>query len=250
MIHPYRLPPAATARAPRASWWRNAWRLWRVQRAWQVHGWTRFLGTMAVAFAVWQVMRVAFSPTRGSALELAAAVLSWPVADMLLGRLRLRRVRRAMRRSEPEHDNCPLCGTDDPRARSDCACCLAASAEECSANCPRGRLTTFPALAAYRELARTGDVEAFAARDTRPVTVEYTLQAMDDDGAEALNAARRAQVAAEEVSEMLKERAPKVIVSRRVITPPGAAIEVIELELSDEARAGLQVRRETLGDVM
>ena len=48
---------------------------------------------------------------------------------------------------------------------------------------------------------------------------------------------------------MLKERASKVIVSRRVITPPGAAIEVIELELSDEARAGLQVRRETLGEV-
>ncbi len=68
--------------------------------------------------------------------------------------------------------------------------------------------TTFPAIAAYRELARTGDVEAFAARDTRPVTVEYTLQAMDD----------------------------------------GAA-EVTELELSDEARAGLQVRRETLGEV-
>lgn len=39
----------------------------------------------------------------------------------------------------------------------------------CQRSCCRATLTTFPALAAYRELARTGDVGAFAAKDLTPI---------------------------------------------------------------------------------
>jgi hypothetical protein len=155
------------------------------------------------------------------ALAALAIVPALAMADGPFGVLRvlwrLRRVRRAMRAKHvhvaPIHwglayaahlSRCDRCTTVEPRCQT--GRMLRAGRIERAGVVYTA--TTFPAIAAYRELARTGDVEAFAARDTRPVTVEYTLQAMDD----------------------------------------GAA-EVTELELSDEARAGLQVRRETLGEV-
>ncbi len=67
----------------------------------------------------------------------------WAVVDVVMGYLRLRRVRRATR-----------------------------------AWASGPTVTTFPALAAYREAARTGDWAAFAAKDLRPVTVH--LRGLDD----------------------------------------------------------------------
>lgn len=99
-MNPYRKPPPRPPRAPRRH---VLVRLWRVQRARQTHGWARCLLTLAVAFAVWQTMRIAWrllAPSLGSALEIGCAVavaaFAWPIADMLLGYLRLRRLRRAI----------------------------------------------------------------------------------------------------------------------------------------------------------
>lgn len=251
---PYRIAPVRPISA-RRSWWRNAWRLAHLNQRRRRHltltAGLRWLEAFAACMIFWAILRSAWAhvsawpeptTTAGWVLAFALSLVSWFLADVSLGSLQLRRVRRMMRHPEPEHDNCHLCGTDDPRARAECACCLAASAEECSADCPRGTMTTFPAIAAYRELARTGDVEAFEAKDLRPVT--RPIASIVGDAEAALDAARRAQVAAEEVSEMLRERARTI-----VITPPDAAIQATVLVLTDEERRGLTTDLDELGAV-
>ncbi len=61
-----------------------------------------------------------------------------------------------------------------------------------------GVVTTFPAITAYREAARTGDWAAFAAKDLRPVT----LLARDVDDAEARRGPWSKVAAAEHVNAM------------------------------------------------
>lgn len=209
----------------------------------------RWLEAFAACMVFWAILRSSWAhvsawpeptTTAGWVLAFALSPVSWFLADVLLGYYRLQRARRAMRMQQvhvaPIHwglaytahlSRCGRCTTVEPhcragrmlregrverdgvvyQARAECACCLAASAEECSADCPRGTLTTFPALAAYRELARTGDVEAFEAKDKRPVT--RPIASIVGDAEAVMDAARRAQAAAEEVSEMLKERAQR-----------------------------------------
>lgn len=108
-----------------------------------------------------------------AALAIAPALLMADVPFNVLRVLwRLRRVRRAMR---PKHD----CARSPAHwakrvdgdgavvfVRAKCLDCGRAWAEATAT----ATATTFPRLAAYRELARTGDVEAFAAKDLRPVT--------------------------------------------------------------------------------
>lgn len=180
---PYRSPPAAPVRAPRASRWRNVERIMIAGRP-RRRPWLRIvpyvLGIVAWAlfFRTWTGPLASFCACATG----AAIGLSW---HLLLGRLRLHRVRRAMR----------------PKSNA--------------------TATTFPAIAAYRELARTGDVAAFAAKDLRPVTAEYTLQAMDY--AEAARAI--------------------------VITPPDAAIKATVIVLTDDERRGLTTNLDELGAV-
>lgn len=181
-MSPYRLPPAAPARAPRASWWRNVRRVWaaskrRPPRLDDIES--------PRPTVMWLHGLAAFALLVGGHPVLAAIAIvpAFMMADVPFNVLRvlwrLRRVRRAMR---PKHDctRSPAHWTKRLNAAG-AAVSVRAECLDCGRRWAEAEAHhTFPAITAYREAARTGDVEAFAAKDKRPVTVEYTLQAMDD----------------------------------------------------------------------
>lgn len=191
MIHPYRIAPARKPRPKRPT----ILRLRAVgDRSHALHPLTwrrvvRRLVAITLAYALLAPTMLAVQEGWTAWIRwpiyLVAAVLAWAIVDTLLGLWRLRRARKTIR----------VWSTRCDHRTGECHTCGGAT------------MTTFPAIAAYRELARTGDVEAFAAKDLRPVT--RPLASIVADAEAVMDAARRAQVAAEEASEMLRERAQR-----------------------------------------
>lgn len=184
MIHPYRV--AAARPVPvRHSWWRNVRRVWAASKRRRPR-----LDDIASPrpTVMWLHGLAAFALLVGGhpALAALAIVPALAMADGPFGVLRvlwrLRRVRRAMR---AKHDCSRSPAHWERRTREDGSFTFVrAECLDCGRPLERDDVlvtaTTFPATAAHRELARTGDVAAFDAKDKRPVKVEYTLQAMDD----------------------------------------------------------------------
>lgn len=176
-MSPYRTAPSAPVRAPRASWWRRLWspriggrleirrlRLhaareepwatWRERHAW---------ATEAVAYVRWRPW------LRSLLLGAYARWLRWKAADRLTAR---------------SPGTCHTCGGAhgepcDPYTHEFAVSGTAAGRDAAEVRRDNriatrdaqatGVVTTFPAITAYREAARTGDWLTFSARDLSPV---------------------------------------------------------------------------------
>lgn len=230
-MSPYRIAPARPV-PPRRSWWTTARRVWAASKRRTPPNIASVRPTLIVGHLVvgFVATLCAYYKVATFALVVVALATS-PVNDVFRVLWRWRAARRAMRtwptRCLHRESGCHTCG-GAPGEPCDADTHMLAESHsmtdwEVAGNRRDNRIatrdaqatgvvTTFPAITAYREAAMTGDAAAI------------------------------------ERSRM-RERRTVVVVTRRVITPPGAAIEVAELELSDEGRKALQVRRETLGDV-
>ena len=187
-MSPYRTAPTRPV-PPRRSWWTTARRLWAASKRRTLPNIASVRPTLIVGHVV-----VGFLATLGAYYKVATlalvvvALATSPTNDVLRVLWRWRAARRAIRiwstRCLHRESGCLTCGGAhgepcDPYTHEFAASGTAAGRDAAEVRRDNriatrdaqatGVVTTFPAITAYREAARTGEWAAFAAKRTEPL---------------------------------------------------------------------------------